>query len=198
MKTLISIIGNIKTGKSTIANLLSSEMNLPVFNFESYRAKCVSIYKGKNSTLPQNVWNVLTADIKKQNIAILDSSGVSINEPKIYGYFEHKVIIRLDCARDLSWSRLNNEFQKMQTPAGSKISFSHYDGMMDRRAQALRNIKYDFVFDTKKLSSETIVGEIRTILELIIADNIISESKKVNPNTSKIKSLWQQVFKGGV
>jgi len=149
----IILIGNICTGKTTLANSLSKKNKFPLFLIDDYRFRFNpdSTFEGEF-----NAWTNLKKDISNQENSIFESSGTSMWFNVIISRLKgKKIIIKLDSSRSNISERIKSRVQVPLPYDTSDInkSLNHIDSK-------LKQIEYDFMFDTSKVS----VGEIINIL----------------------------------
>lgn len=96
MKLLISIIGNICTGKSAVCRQLHKQLNIPYFSIDEYRR----MHNAHTIDSEWRAWDELINDISHEYTAILESSGTSVNLEDIYGKFDKVVVIKLSAPSD--------------------------------------------------------------------------------------------------
>lgn len=92
MKTLIAIIENFSSNKSTFGAALSKATGIPVFDRNQYRAKYKTLPDGSGE---QKAMNELMSDIGKQEIAILDHSWAT-DALKVSQKFDNKIVFLAD------------------------------------------------------------------------------------------------------
>ena len=161
--TVIAITGNVATGKSTIARLLSSQTGIPVYDIQEYRDRVYG--PGKVGTLRR--WELLTSEIRHNKVAILESSGLSVYEGKVYKHFEQKIIVRLDCSDErILLNRIDSRISAMGLPPIHGNIITYNKDIVSTRAKLYQKVNSDLVFDIAKTSAETIAKEIRLHLSL--------------------------------
>jgi broad-specificity NMP kinase len=89
---LISIIGNLCTGKSTICKILNKNYGLTYYSIDNYRIKYNAIDYKKEF----EAWKNFQTDIANcQQTVILETSGLSMWMPEIYLNADELIIIKL-------------------------------------------------------------------------------------------------------
>ncbi|GEM_PF-5118800 len=91
MRTLISIIENTPLPEANVAITVSKKTGYPVFDIKNYRSKIKD--QGSPEATDRAAWNMLTSDIKKTNVAIIENMVPSEDAIKAIQGFDRRVIL---------------------------------------------------------------------------------------------------------
>ena len=163
-KTLYSFVGNVCSGKSTVSKLIASKHSIGIYSIDEYRIKHNAVLISEE----WNAWDDLRTNISKEEIAILESSGISQNVDEIYSLFDKVVIIMMDCPVNIIMDRIS-EREKSNYPKvpcwwnrnnkpTSRMKIEEFNSKLKSL------IKPDYVYSTDKMSTEEIVNQISGIL----------------------------------
>lgn len=164
MNTLISIVGNIASGKTTISELLAEQTGLPVFAVDAYRIK----HQAHDITKEWDAWNDLIAEIQQHPVAILESSGLSKQVKQIYSLFDEVLIIMIDCPPRECLNRL----QLRQKDGYKPVPYCYGGGFETDKSKieglyaSLFKIQPTKTYSSYKLSAEAIAQDIEETLKL--------------------------------
>lgn len=167
-KLLINVIGNIGVGKTTLLNAVKPEFKeADYFHIDQYRKQ----HRVDSFVKEQLTWEYLRQDIHNSQLAILESSGTSINLESIIKTFKFtggKVITILingtpeECERRAT----NRGFESQYFPKGYTLqqSIQHID-------HQLQKIVPDY---TINFHQQSLDNSVRQFIE-IIYDNLPEE-----------------------
>ena len=157
MKVLYSFIGNICSGKSTVSEIVSKELNINHYSVDKYRVK----HNAYLITEEWSAWDELTNAISKQNTALLESSGLSQNLTDIYKLFDKVVIILFECPKEILIERIvrrnNSNYSKIpfcyKTDQPIEVIVSNFETKLEK-------ITPDFTFNSHYLTVKEITNQI--------------------------------------
>ena len=161
MKTLISFVGNICSGKTTISKKLSKKHSIKLYSIDEYRIKHNAYLISEEWA----AWDELTSDISKNNIAILESSGLSRSATDIYKLFDKVIIILIDCPE----SELVKRIIKRNNSNYKKVPFcysSESESIQSRVSKfsiKLKSIHYDYIFNSNEMTVNEIVESLGSV-----------------------------------
>lgn len=164
MKTLYSFVGNVCSGKSTITKALANKHSIALYSIDEYRIKHNAVLISEEWA----AWDDLKLGISKENIAILESSGISQNITEIYSLFDNVVIIMLDCHVDILFQRVNerekSNYQKVPCWWNRKNEATSESKIKELDIKLKSLIKADYVYHTDKMTKEEIIESVSSIL----------------------------------
>jgi hypothetical protein len=156
MRTLISVAGNICSGKTTICELLSKKLDIPFFSIDDYRVR----YKAFSIEGERNAWDNLVIDIAKCNMAIFESSGVSVNINKVHKVFDKIITVLIDCDDKSALRRLYEKKMKGYSLVPYPFKRAPWPETINRIGTKLDKMKYDMKFNSVKMDPELITEKI--------------------------------------
>jgi len=164
MKILYSFVGNVCSGKSTVSEIVAKKHSIALYSIDEYRIKHNAVLISEEWA----AWDDLKNGISKENIAILESSGISQNINEIYSLFDKVIIIMMDCHVDVLFQRINEREQsnypkvpcwwnrKNEPMSESKIN------ELDSKLKSL--IKANYAYSTDKMPIDKIIKDISTVI----------------------------------
>jgi len=154
MKTLYSFSGNICSGKTSVAKILSEKHQIKCYSIDEYRIK----YNATNFHREWQTWEKLQSDIIKEDKAILESSGLSENLTDIYKKFDKVIVILLKCPENILIKRAKERMNEVPfyLASGKKPVECQIIEMEFR----LRSVVYNYAYNTGNSSPGEIAEQI--------------------------------------
>lgn len=155
---LISVIGNICTGKSIVCNVLMTKLKgFKYYSIDEYRSKTPSTIKGE-----EKAWATMLNDFHRDSIeyhALLETSGVSKHIQKFYNRHRAMRIIKLECDPYFIFERFDKRGFKNKLPYNYTFdeSYSYID-------EKLKTVYSDHVFNSSYDTPEEITSQIITAI----------------------------------
>jgi broad-specificity NMP kinase len=153
---LISITGNICSGKSSVAEILSAKTGIPVFSIDQYRIT----FKAFDYDGERLAWFNLINDISRAKTAIFESSGLSANVDKVYSSFERRIIVFLDPDETILLRRLSQRRMKGYSEVPYPFKKNSLPDSVRQMGVKFLRLRYNLKFDTEKMTPEVIADEI--------------------------------------
>ena len=163
MRVLYSFVGNICSGKTTIAKAVSEKFDIDFFSIDEYRIK----HNARLITEEWAAWGDLTANISKCDIALLESSGLSQNVSNIYQLFDKVIIILIDCPENVLIERLSvrNKSDYPKVPFCWQRDRLPNQKDIKRFAKKINAIIPNYTYDSHNFSVNEIVEQIRIVIK---------------------------------
>lgn len=163
MSQLISLTGNICTGKSTVAAQLHKLTGWPVFSIDDFRIK----HNAKFITEEWDAWSDLTIQCMVKEVAILDTTGLSKSALKLYYAFDRVKVVQLHAPLvTINYRIRERERSGYQWPPYCyRRNQTPWEAAM-RMQPLLIKLDHDLSFNTEKLSPEQIAQRIMKTIRL--------------------------------
>ena len=146
MRVLISFVGNICTGKTTVSKMIADYFTCNCYSIDEYRIK----YSAFDKIFEAVAWDKMTDSIKNENIAVVESSGLSINIRHIYRLFDKVIVIKLFSPETIILKRI----EERKLNGYVSVPFC-YDSQYETKEMKVRKIeklvsklKFDFCINT--------------------------------------------------
>ena len=162
MRRLISFVGNICSGKSTISNIVAKTLAIEVFSIDEFRKKHQAfLINGEWAA-----WDDLKQSISGKEIAILESSGLSQNVRDIYSFFDETIIVLIDCPSNILIKRIAEREASNYEPV--PFCYARKTESVEKRVadfgKLLSAIKPNFIFNSHEMDVEEIS---KRVIEII-------------------------------
>lgn len=138
----IILIGNICTGKTTLAEQLHAHFDFPIFSIDDYRRKYNqnADFNGEFAA-----WTNLRADISKAENSIFESSGVSMwYEEILKNLSGEKIVVKLKADTETILLRYENRKTCVPMPYKTK----NITETILKMEEKLKNAPFSIEFDT--------------------------------------------------
>ncbi len=163
MSLLISLTGNLCTGKTKVANELHKLTGWPVFSIDDFRIK----HNARFITAEWDAWQDLIRQISQEKNAILETTGLPKSVFRIYGHFNNFKIVQLTASLKVIEQRLEqrkaNDYQwppYCYNRDVSPLETAH------RIQPHLSKLHHDLSFNTEKTPPEEIAQRIMETIRL--------------------------------
>jgi dephospho-CoA kinase len=112
-------------------------------------------------------WDELTSDISKNNIAILESSGLTKSATDIYKLFDKVIIILIDCPEDELVKRIvkRNNSNYIKVPFCYSRKPDSIQSAVSEFSIKLKSIHYDYNFNSNEMTVDEIVDSIESVFQ---------------------------------
>ncbi|MEI6821467.1 MAG: hypothetical protein WCL51_06000 [Bacteroidota bacterium] len=146
MKILISFVGNICTGKTTASKMIADYFTCNCYSIDEYRIK----YSAFDKIFEAVAWDKMTDSIKNENIAVVESSGLSINIRHIYRLFDKVIVIKLFSSEAVILKRIEerklNGYVRVPFCYGSQ--YEPKEIKVRKIEKLVSKLKFDFCINT--------------------------------------------------
>jgi len=158
MKILYSFAGNICSGKTSVAKILSEKHQIKCYSIDEYRI----FYNATNFYREWQAWEKLKSDIIKEDKAILESSGLSENLTEIYKKFDKVIVILLKCSESILIQRAKIRMNEKTSDIPFYLSSQKkpVECQIIEMEFRLMTIVYDYAYDTGNSSPFAIAEQI--------------------------------------
>jgi hypothetical protein len=155
---IIHIIGLPGAGKTALANMLSQELDLPIFQIGTFREKFPLSIEGE-----ADAWIALFRALSKRGwkSCIVETTGLNAREGFLHAAFPFSKImtIKLNCQRRVLFSRIG---RKKGHDRGADWLFSSQYGdkyeFVKKMFRHFKNLPADISIDTTRLNSRKVYG----------------------------------------
>ena len=112
-----------------------------------------------------SAWDELTSDIEKNDIAILESSGLSSNVTDIYRLFDKVIVVLIDCPEDVLLKRImkRNKSSYIKVPFCFNNESTPIESRVIKFSNKLKSVRYDYIFNSNELTANKIVDSLESV-----------------------------------
>lgn len=146
MSLLISFVGNICTGKTTVSKKIADYFTCNCYSIDEYRIKYSAFEKISEAV----AWDKMTDSIKNENIAVVESSGLSINIRHIYRLFDKVIVIKLFSPESVILKRIEERKQNgyVSVPFCFDSQYETKEKKVRKLEKLVAKLKFDFCINT--------------------------------------------------
>jgi len=160
-KTLISIISNSSSGKTSFGEYLQSKIpGIQYLNLADFKLKS----NAKYNPTQQEAFDAIFTQACIHNVVIIDNAALSSGMKNIYDHFENKIIVLEDSIDNKETHKCLKATGGMKANLYQSYRGKYYSPQERYRAEKLASLKSKFIRATWLMSNECLSGDIQSML----------------------------------
>jgi adenylate kinase family enzyme len=174
---IINIVGPCGAGKTTLTQVLSQSLSMPMYSIADFRARYGSEIEA---------WSAMKERVDKSENCIIDSTGLNLHLYEIVLKGKDKITIKLQCS-------LKEALRRSRPDEGTSefgISFNEFVRKSILYAQRL---EADLVIDTEDFTEEEVLDKALSFIQEYTKNLANSRKKGIKRGTIRIEAFRSEL-----